>query len=115
MKKLLFTSFLFLTTIVFSQKKEVVSLINIQSIELTVDTVEEIDRFNFQDFKDALKDNDPESIVTLKFSINKLKQENMTLSFSHKVDGKASEIDSLVAKLKEGVLKLKKVISKSNK
>ena len=109
MKKLLFISLLLLSRIAFSQEKKVISESNFESIEITVDSLEEIDIIKWEDFKDIFKDNNPESIIFLKVAVKNVKNENLIGNFSIGVNGKSEQIDSLVDQLKKGVLKMKQL------
>ena len=109
MKKLLFISLLLLSRIAFSQEKKVISESNFESIEITVDSLEEIDSIKWEDFKDIFKENNPESTISLKLAVKNIKNENLIGNFSIGVNGKSEQIDSLVDQLKKGVLKMKQL------
>lgn len=114
MKKLVIISFLLISSIVFSQEKKVIFDSNFESIEISVDSLEEIDTIKWQDFKDIFKENNPESDISLKINFKNIKKENLISNFSMSVSGKASEIDSLVEQFKKGALKMKEVTLKMN-
>ena len=109
MKKLIIISFLLLSRIAFSQEKKVISESNFESIEITVDSLEEIDSIKWEDFKDIFKENNPESTISLKIAVKNIKNENLIENFSIGVNGKSEQIDSLLAQLKKGVLKMKQL------
>jgi hypothetical protein len=109
MKKLIIISFLLLSRIAFSQEKKVISESNFESIEITVDSLEEIDSIKWEDFKDIFKENNPESTISLKIAVKNIKNENLIGNFSIGVNGKSEQIDSLLAQLKKGVLKMKQL------
>jgi hypothetical protein len=109
MKKLIIISFLLLSRIAFSQEKKVISESNFESIEITVDSLEEIDSIKWEDFKDIFKENNPESTISLKLAVKNIKNENLIGNFSIGVNGKSDQIDSLVDQLKKGVLKMKQL------
>lgn len=114
MKKLIIISFLLLSRIAFSQEKKVISESNFESIEITVDSLEEIDSIKWEDFKDIFKENNPESTISLKIAVKNVKNENLIGNFSIGVNGKSEQIDSLVAQLKKGVLKMKQLVKNLN-
>ena len=114
MKKLIIISFLLLSPIAFSQEKKVISESNFESIEITVDSLEEIDSIKWEDFKDIFKENNPESTISLKIAVKNIKNENLIGNFSIGVNGKSEQIDSLVAQLKKGVLKMKQLFKNIN-
>lgn len=114
MKKLAIISFLFFASIVFSQEKMTISEPNFESIEISIDSLEKINTIKWEDFVDVFKENDPESNISLKVTVEKIENKKITTNFSVSVKGKASEIDNLVSKLKEAVFKLKKVVLKLN-
>ena len=114
MKKLLFISLLLLSRIAFSQEKKVISESNFESIEITVDSLEEIDSIKWEDFKDIFKENNPESTISLKLAVKNIKNENLIGNFSIGVNGKSEQIDSLVDQLKKGVLKMKQLFKNIN-
>ena len=114
MKKLIIISFLLLSRIAFSQEKKVISESNFESIEITVDSLEEIDSIKWEDFKDIFKENNPESTISLKLAVKNIKNENLIGNFSIGVNGKSEQIDSLVAQLKKGVLKMKQLFKNIN-
>lgn len=82
MKKLLFISFLLLSSIAFSQEKKVTIESNFESIEISVDSLEEIDTIKWDDFKDIFKENNPESIISMKVIVKNIKKENLITNFS---------------------------------
>ena len=114
MTKLIIISFLLLSRIAFSQEKKVISESNFESIEITVDSLEEIDSIKWEDFKDIFKENNPESTISLKLAVKNIKNENLIGNFSIGVNGKSEQIDSLVAQLKKGVLKMKQLFKNIN-
>ena len=114
MKKLIIISFLLLSRIAFSQEKKVISESNFESIEITVDSLEEIDSIKWEDFKDIFKENNPESTISLKIAVKNIKNENLIGNFSIGVNGKSEQIDSLLAQLKKGVLKMKQLFKNIN-
>lgn len=116
MYKLLIISFLLLSSIAFSQEKKITleSKSNFESIEITVDSLEEIDSIKWEDFKDIFKENNPESTISLKLAVKNIKNENLIGNFSIGVNGKSEQIDSLVAQLKKGVLKMKQLFKNIN-
>jgi hypothetical protein len=114
MKKLIIISFLLLSNIIFSQEKKITLESNFESIEISIDSLEEIDTIKWEDFKDIFKENKPESIISLKITLKNVKKENIITSFSIGVNGKSEEIDSLVEQLKKGILKIKEVAIKLN-
>jgi hypothetical protein len=93
--------------IVFAQEKKVISEVNFESIEISVDTLEEIDTIKWEEFKDVFKENNSESRISMKVTFKNIKKENLIANFSMGVNGKSEQIDSLVAQLKKGVLKMK--------
>jgi len=109
MKKLLFISLLLLSSIVFSQEKKVTLESNFESIEISIDSLEEIDTIKWDDFKDIFKDNKPETTISMKVTVKNIKKENLVTNFSIGVNGKCDQIDSLVDQLKKGVLKMKQL------
>ena len=109
MKKLLIISFLLLSSIAFSQDKKITLESNFESIEISVDSLEELDTIKWEDFKDIFKENNPESTISLKITVKNIKKENLITNFSIGVNGKSEQIDSLVAQLKKGVLKMKQL------
>ncbi|MDP5093629.1 MAG: hypothetical protein NWQ17_09970 [Polaribacter sp.] len=109
MKKLLIISFLLLSSIAFSQEKKIRLESNFESIEITVDSLEEIDTIKWEDFKDIFKENSPESTISMKVTVKNIKKENLITNFSIGVSGKSEQIDSLVDQLKKGVLKMKQL------
>ncbi|WP_445747552.1 hypothetical protein [Polaribacter sp.] len=116
MKKLLFISLLLLSSIVFSQEKKVTLESNFESIEISIDSLEEIDTIKWDDFKDIFKDNKPETTISMKVTVKNIKKENLVTNFSIGVNGKSDQIDSLVNQLKKGVLKMKQIaINLNNK
>lgn len=114
MKKIILSSCLLLSTFIYSQKKEIIKSFNLNSVAISVDSIQEIDTINWEVIKESFKENDPESDVFLKVAIKQIKNENVKMSFSFKVEGKAANIDSLVLRLKKGVTKIKKVVAKLN-
>lgn len=107
MKKILTLSYLLFASIVFAQEKKVISEVNFESIEISVDTLEEIDTIKWEEFKDFFKENNSESRISMKVTLKNIKKENLIANFSMGVNGKSEQIDSLVAQLKKGVLKMK--------
>lgn len=98
---------------VFCQKQEPeYKTVNVNSLEVKVDSIAEINTINWNDVKEAFKENNPESDIYLKVSFKKQKRKNIKMSYSYKVDGKAKEIDSLILKLKKGVKLFKKISNK---
>ncbi|PQJ75952.1 hypothetical protein [Polaribacter gangjinensis] len=114
MKKLLIVSLLLLANITFSQEKKISLETNFESIEITVDSLEEIDTIKWDDFKDVFKENKPESMISMKVTVKNIKKENLLSNFSIGVNGKSEQIDSLVNQLKKGVLKMKQLIINLN-
>lgn len=116
MKKLIVLSFLLFTCIIFSQEKKVTleSNSNFESIEISVDSLEEIDNIKWEDFKDVFKENNPESKISMKVTVKSINQENGITNFSIGVNGKSKEIDRLLELLKKRVLKMKQLTQNFN-
>lgn len=109
MKKLLVISLLLLASIAFSQEKKLTFESNFESIEISVDSLEEIDTIKWDDFKDVFKENNPESTISMKVTVKNIKKENLITNFSIGVNGKSEQIDNLIDQLKKGVLKMKQL------
>lgn len=114
MKKILILSFLLFANIVFAQEKKVISEVNFESIEISVDTLEELDTIDWQEMSDIFKKNKPESKISLKVTVKDIKKENYKGSFSITLGGESQKIDSLVTQLKEKVLKMKQLVINFN-
>tara|TARA_B110000046_G_scaffold169398_1_gene188484 strand:+ start:216 stop:584 length:369 start_codon:yes stop_codon:yes gene_type:complete len=113
MNKIIFAICIFASSLVFSQNKNSSeNYMNVNSLSFTVDSSKELATINWQDIKDAFKENNPESDIFLEIKLKtKDKLENkpkIKYDFSYKVEGKAREIDSLV-------LSIRKVINFINK
>jgi len=97
MKNLVIITFLLLSSIAFSQEKKISLESNFESIEISVDSLEEIYTIKWEDFIDVFKENNPESKISMKVTVKNIKKENLITNFSIGVNGKSEQIDSLVA------------------
>ncbi len=114
MKNLVTITFLLLSSIAFSQEKKISLESNFESIEISLDSLEEIDTIKWEDFKDVFKENNPESEIVMKVTVKNIIKENGITNFSIGVDGKSKEIDRLLELLKKRVLKMKQLTQNFN-
>lgn len=110
MKNILFIVLLFTIIQTYSQvDKEKNMQANIESLKVDVNSLEELKEINWKEIEDAFKENDPESDIILKVSLNSKKSEKVKLNYSYKVDGKAKDVNKLILKLKKGISIFKKI------
>lgn len=110
MKKIFLTLFLCASLNVFSQKsKTKINVINIESLQFEVDSVDELETIDWKDVKETFEENSPESSIFLKITVANKKKGKLKKSFSYKVDGKAKDIDSLITRIKKGIKLFKKI------
>lgn len=110
MRKILITLLFFISIKAFSQESQSnINVINIESLQFKVDSVNELETINWKDVKETFEENSPESAIFLKIVVDKKKENSIVKSFSYKVDGKAKDIDSLITRLKKGIKLFKKI------
>ena len=117
MIKIIFGICIFASSLIFSQKKNSSeNYMNVNSLSFTVDSSKELATINWQDVKDAFKENNPESDIFLEIKLKtKEKSENkpkIKYDFSYKVEGKAGEIDSLVLRMRKAISFINKATKK---
>ena len=117
MIKIIFGICVFASSLIFSQKKNSSeNYMNVNSLSFTVDSSKELATINWQDVKDAFKENNPESDIFLEIKLKtKEKSENkpkIKYDFSYKVEGKAGEIDSLVLRMRKAISFINKATKK---
>ena len=117
MIKIIFGICVFASSLIFSQKKNSSeNYMNVNSLSFTVDSSKELATINWQDIKDAFKENNPESDIFLEIKLKtKEKSENkpkIKYDFSYKVEGKAREIDSLVLRMRKAISFINKATKK---
>jgi hypothetical protein len=117
MIKIIFGICVFASSLIFSQKKNSSeNYMNVNSLSFTVDSSKELATINWQDVKDAFKENNPESDIFLEIKLKtKEKSENkpkIKYDFSYKVEGKAGEIDSLVLSRRKAISFINKATKK---
>jgi hypothetical protein len=117
MIKIIFTICVLASTLIFSQKKNSnENYMNVNSLSFTVDSSKELATINWQDIKDAFKQNSPESNISLEIKL-RTKEKQITklkvkYDFSYKVTGKAREIDSLVLRMRKAISFINKATKK---
>lgn len=117
MIKIIFGICVFASSLIFSQKKNSSeNYMNVNSLSFTVDSSKELATINWQDVKDAFKENNPESDIFLEIKLKtKEKSENkpkIKYDFSYKVEGKAGEIYSLVLRMRKAISFINKATKK---
>ena len=117
MIKIIFAICVFASSLIFSQNKNSSkNYMNVNSLSFTVDSSKELATINWQDVKDAFKENNPESDIFLEIKLKtKEKSENkpkIKYDFSYKVEGKAGEIDSLVLRMRKAISFINKATKK---
>ena len=117
MIKIIFGICVFASSLIFSQKKNSSeNYMNVNSLSFTVDSSKELATINWQDVKDAFKENNPESDIFLEIKLKtKEKSENkpkIKYDFGYKVEGKAREIDSLVLRMRKAISFINKATKK---
>lgn len=114
MCKIIVAIFIFTSSLVFSQEKNVSkNYVNTNSISISVDSVKEFETISWQDIKATFAENDPESIISLEIKVKCEEKPDSkskyTYNFSYKSEGKSKEIDSLIAQMKKGLNFIHKV------
>jgi len=70
MNKIIFVIWVFASSLIFSQKKNSSeNYMNINSLSFTLNTAKELATINWQDIKDSFKENNPESVISLKIKL----------------------------------------------
>tara|TARA_B110000483_G_scaffold80145_1_gene99741 strand:+ start:1803 stop:2171 length:369 start_codon:yes stop_codon:yes gene_type:complete len=114
MIKIIFAICVFASSLIFSQNKNSSkNYMNVNSLSFTVDSSKELATINWQDVKEAFKQNSPESNIFLEIKLKTKEKQKAKLKvnydFSYKVAGKAREIDSLVLSMRKGIKFINKV------
>ena len=114
MIKIIFAICVFASSLIFSQNKNSSkNYMNVNSLSFTVDSLKELATINWQDVKEAFKQNSPESNIFLEIKLKTKEKQKAKLKvnydFSFKVAGKAREIDSLVLCMRKGIKFINKV------
>jgi hypothetical protein len=113
MPKIIFITCIFISSLIFSQEtSHSENHINIQSLSISVDSVNELDAINWDDAKETFYKTDPESEISLEIKLRNKGSTNKSITkfaFSFEVKGKAKEIDSLVFQIKNGFKLIRKI------
>jgi len=122
MKKITTVFLLLCTSIVFAQHKSVAineaihtnTEVKVTSMSYSVDAISELESINWDELKTFFENNKDDETIKMSFGINIKKPENKKVSIASKfsVEGKAENIDGLIAKSKKGIKGLIKLYKK---
>lgn len=82
----------------------------VHAMKFSVNSSEAFKTINWKEIKDSFKENKPEELIELTFEIDLPDSENKFKS-TFTVAGKSKDIDSLIKKVKKGILTMSKIAS----
>lgn len=111
MRKIVIVAFVFCSMIVFGQEKPSVKKSTINSIELSLDSSEDLKNIEWSTIKKIFRDKAKKDSISLSFKVKRKKNNKVEFKHSFKVEGISEDIDELISISKKTIKVLDKIKS----
>jgi len=116
MKKLIICTCLLMSSWMFSQSKktDVDTVVSVNSLKFSADSVEELEAINWEDVREIIKENDPETSFSLEIQLNTSKKSTskVTTNMSAKVSDVSKNYELLIARAEKAIKAFKRMSNK---
>ncbi|MDT7830840.1 hypothetical protein RQM59_00520 [Flavobacteriaceae bacterium S356] len=116
MKKLIICICLLTSLSMFSQseKTDVNTTVAINSLKFSADSVEELEAINWEDVREIIKENDPETPFSLEIQLNTSKKNTskVATNMSAKVSDVSKNYELLIARAEKAIKAIKRMSNK---
>ncbi len=99
-----------------SKKTDVDTVVSINSLKFSANTVKELEEINWEDVKDIIKENDPETTFSLEIQLitSEKSQSKVKSNMSVKVSDASKNYELLIERAEKAIKAIKRMSNKIN-